>query len=64
MDVSSEFGPLLMRLLWQPVQRKKMPLCIKSDVTLPQSVSLLTAFTVTVYSSWVSEHFDLRRDLY
>ena len=64
MDVSSEFGQLLMRPLWPPVKRKKVQLYIKSDVTLPQSLSLLTAFTVTIYSTWMSEHIGLRRDLY
>lgn len=60
MNVPSEFGQLRMR----PVQRKEMQLYIKSDVTLPQYMSLLTVFTVTVYSTWMSEHIALRRDLY
>ena len=67
-DVSSEFRQLLMRLSLDShgnlYKGKKLQLYIKNDVTLPQSVSLLTAFTVTVYSTRMIKHLDFRRNLY
>lgn len=40
--------------------QKTMQLYIKSDVTLPKSMSLLRVFTVTVDSPWMSEHIELK----